>query len=92
MSLDDDYFELRGFLESFENVRDRECMIACLGRINDYNNQVAEEIEEVVRQLAALKAAIVVKEGAGVKITQPSGEGRYIHLELKQLTKDKETI
>lgn len=90
MSLDDDYYDLRDFLESFENDKDRICMLGCLDRINDFNNQVAEDNKELRRQLVALKAAIVVLDAADVKITEPYCEaGRYINLELKNLESDK---
>lgn len=86
MSLDDDYFDLRAFVEKHD--KKDGYYAEALNNINDFNNEVSRENKELGRQLAALKAAIVVK-ASDINITDMFGEGRYIHLELKHLDEDE---
>ena len=82
MSIDDDFFDLRHYLEEDGSPRNRPAMVPVLDRIEELQNTLIAERDELGRQVAALKAAIVVK-ASDVRITEPFGSERYINLELK---------
>lgn len=83
MSIDDDFFDLQRYIEEDGSPRNRSAMLPVLDRVQEFHNSLIQERDELGRQNAALKAAIVVK-ASDIKITDVLGQGRYIHLELKK--------
>jgi hypothetical protein len=82
MSIDDDFFDLQHYIEEDGSPRNRDCMLAILSRVQDFQNGLIHDRDELNAQVDVLKSATVLKV-SDIKLTNSTGDRKYIHLEVK---------